>query len=141
MAQSDYIQLGFEKIIQTRAYTSIIMKSQPEPEKSFALYVEPAVGQALQRLLTNEEPERPQTHDLLSSIFVGYDIRLKQVVINDLKDTTFYARIFLEQEKDGVRNILEIDARPSDCIILAFMHNAPIFCARHVLDGAIPYVE
>ena len=143
---TEYIQLAFEKIIQTRAYTSIILKSRANPtenihEKDFALYVDPAVGQALQRLLTKEESARPQTHDLISSIFLGYSVRLKQVVITDLQETTFFARLFLEQEKDSFRQILEIDARPSDCIILAFMHNAPIFCARHVLEKAIAYVE
>ncbi len=141
--QSDYIQLAFEKIVQTRVYTSIILKSHGDssPDKSFSLFVEPSVGQALQRLLMNEEPERPMTHNLIASMCTGYSIRLKQVVINDLQDKTFFARIFLEQEKDSIRHILEIDARPSDCIILAFMHNAPIFCARNVFEKTIPYIE
>jgi len=141
LVQSDYIQIAFEKVIQTKAYTSIVLKSREPVEKRFALFVESTVGQALQRLLTDEDPTRPQTHNLISSIFLGYSIRLKQVVINDLKGPIFFARIYLEQEVDSIRHILEIDARPSDCIILAFMYNAPIFCARHVLDQTVPYID
>ena len=74
-------------------------------------------------------------------VLQGYDIRVKQILINDLQDTTFYARLFLEMVKEGLRHIIEIDARPSDCVILAFLHNAPVFCARHVLEKVIPFAE
>jgi bifunctional DNase/RNase len=66
---------------------------------------------------------------------------VKQVLINDLQDTTFYARLFLETIKDGLQHIIEIDARPSDCVILAFLHNAPVLCARQVLEKVIPFAE
>jgi bifunctional DNase/RNase len=74
-------------------------------------------------------------------ILKGFDVRIKQVVINDLQDTIYYARLFLEFDGGSVKNILEIDARPSDCIILALMNNAPVFCTKEVLDKAMPVEE
>jgi bifunctional DNase/RNase len=81
------------------------------------------------------------THDLISSVFRGLDVRVKQVVINDLQDTTYFARIFIEQQTDSLRHIVEIDARPSDCITLALMHNCPVYCTREVLEKTIDVVD
>jgi len=135
---SELIQLAFDKIIQTRTYTVIVLKTK---EKKFAIYVDPAVGKSLQNYLTDNEKPRPMTHDLISTIFKGLDVRVKQIVINDIQETVYFARLFLEQEKDGLRHIVEIDARPSDCIVLALMHNAPVYCSKEVMENAIPVLE
>lgn len=135
---SQLIQLSFDKIMQTRTYTVIVLKAH---EKKFAIYVEPGIGKHLQSYLTDVEKPRPLTHDLISSIFKGFDIKVRQVVINDIQDTVYFARLFLEQQKGDVRHIVEIDARPSDCIILALMHNAPVYCAKEVVEKAIPVIE
>ncbi|HXF28983.1 MAG TPA: bifunctional nuclease domain-containing protein [Chlamydiales bacterium] len=135
---SELIQLAFDKIMQTRTYTVIVLKTQ---EKKFAIYVDPAIGKSLQNYLTDNEKPRPMTHDLISTIFKGLDVRVKQIVINDIQETVYYARLFLEQEKDGFRHIVEIDARPSDCIILALMHNAPVYCSKEVVEKAVPVLE
>jgi bifunctional DNase/RNase len=131
---SELVQLSFDKIMQNRAYTVIILSSR---DKRFAIYTEPSTGRTLQLYLTKAEKPRPLTHDLMSQIFQGLEVQLLQVVINDVQDTTFFARLFLQQEIDGIRHILEIDARPSDCITLALMHNIPVYCTREVLDKTI----
>jgi len=135
---SELVQLAFDKIMQTRTYTVIVLKSH---DKKFAIYVDPAIGKSLQTYLTDTDKPRPMTHDLFSSVFKGLDIRVKQIVINDIQDTVYYARLFLEQERGDLRHIVEIDARPSDCIILALMHNAPVYCSREVIEKAIPVLE
>lgn len=135
---SELIQLSFDKIMQTRAYTVIVLKTE---DKRFAIYVDPTVGKSLQVHLTDVEKPRPLTHDLISSIFKGFDIRVKQVVINDVQETTYYARIFLELMKGEMKHIVEIDARPSDCITLALMHNAPVFCSKEMLEKTVPFIE
>lgn len=132
------IQLHFYKIMQTRAYTVVVLGTE---EKQFAIYTEPTVGRTLQLTLTGTEPARPLTHDLISQLFDGYKIRVKQMVINDREESVFYARLFLEREEGEVRHIIEIDARPSDCITLALMHHAPVYCTREVLDNAIAIEE
>lgn len=131
---NELIQLSFDKIMQTRAYTVVILGAR---EKRFAIYTDPSIGRTLQMYLTGTEKPRPLTHDLMNQIFKGMGVRIKQVVINDMKDTIYYARLFLEQHLDGIRHIIEIDARPSDCITLALMNNVPVYCTKELLDRTI----
>ena len=135
---SELIQVKFSKIMQTRAYTMVIVGTD---EKRFPIYTEPAVGQLLQGTLTGVEHRRPLTHDLISEIFLGMGVRIKQIVINDLQGSIYFARLFIEQEIDDKRHILEVDARPSDCITLALLHDVPVYCTRPVFDAAIPVQE
>jgi uncharacterized protein len=131
---SELIPITFNKVMQTRSYTVIIMEAD---EKRFALYVEPNIGRAIQMELTEIEKPRPLTHDLLNMIFTGLKITLKQVVITDIIDTTYYARLFIEQEIGDQTHIIEIDARPSDCITLAIMNNTPVYCTPDVLNKTV----
>lgn len=91
--------------------------------------------------LTGIEKPRPLTHDLMNLIFHGLDVQIKQVVLVDLQDTIYYARLFLEQRLGDINHIVEIDARPSDCITLALMNNVPVYCTKEVLDKTIPVDE
>jgi len=135
---NDFIQLAFDRIIQTRTYTAVVLRNQTT---RFAIFTDATVGRFLQLHLSGEERIRPHTHDLCSLLMQAYDITVKQVLINDVQDTTFYARLFLEMTKEDVQQIVEIDSRPSDCIILAFLHNAPVFCTKELLDKVVPFVE
>lgn len=135
---TELVQLSFDKIMQTRTYTVVILGTD---EKRFAIYTDPSIGRTLQLYLTGAEKPRPLTHDLIHSIFQGLDVRIKQVVINEVEDTVYYARLFLEQTVGDIRHIIEIDARPSDCITLALMNNAPVYCTREVLEKTIAVEE
>ena len=135
---AELVQLTFDKIMQTKSYTVVILASR---EKRFAIYTEPSIGKTLQLYLTGVEKPRPLTHDLITLIFNSYEIKVKQVVINDLIDTVYYARLFLEQKEGDLTHLVEIDARPSDCITLALMNNVPVFCTREVLDKTIHIEE
>ena len=135
---SELIQLSFDKIMQTRSYTVIVLGAR---DKRFAIYTDPSIGKTLQMFLTDVEKARPLTHDLIDLIFEAMDIRVIQVVINDVQDTIYFARLFLEQERDGIRHILEVDGRPSDCITFALMNNAPVYCTKEVLEKTIPVEE
>lgn len=131
----ELVQLSFDKIMQTRAYTVIVLGTS---EKRFAIYTDPSVGRTLQLFLTGIEKSRPLTHDLMQMIFDSTDTRIIQVVINDVQDTVYFARIFVEQRNEDIRHIIEIDARPSDCITIALMNNAPVYCTREVLEKTVP---
>lgn len=135
---SELVQLSFDKIMQTRSYTVVILSAQ---DKKFAIYTDPSIGKTLQMYLTGAEKARPLTHDLIDLILKGLNVEIKQVVINDIQDTVYYARLFLEQNLGDIRHILEIDARPSDCITLALMNNVPVYCTREVLDKTVPIDE
>lgn len=131
---NELIQLSFDKIMQTKAYTVVVLGAR---NKRFAIYTEPGIGKILQMYLTGTEKQRPLTHDLINSIFDGLNVNVRQVVINDVQDTIYFARLYLEQEIDGLLNIVEIDARPSDCITLALMNNVPVYCTAEVLNKTI----
>ncbi len=134
----ELVPATFEKVMQSRSYTCVVLEAEG---KKFAIYTDPASGRAMQLYLSDTEKVRPNTHDLMSQIFRGLEIKLKQVVINDLEDTIYFARLFLEQQMGEVLQIVEIDARPSDCITLALLHKVPVFCTREVLNRTIPYEE
>jgi hypothetical protein len=135
---SQLVPIAFHKIMQSRSYTVIILGTET---KKFAIYTEPSVGHSLQLHLAHGQPPRPYTHDLLSHVLDGFGARLLQVVINDIEDTIYFARLFLEQQVGDKRQLLEIDARPSDCILLALIHNIPVFCRSDILEKAVAVEE
>lgn len=132
------IQVSFDKILQTRSYTVVILGNS---EKRFAIYTDPLVGKRLQMYLTGSTKSRPQTHELIQMFFQGLDVRVKQVVISDLQDTIYFSKLFLEQQRGELRHILEVDARPSDSITIALMANAPIYCTSEVLEKTVVLEE
>lgn len=135
---AELIQLSFDKIMQTRAYTVIVLGTK---EKRFAIYTDPSVGRILQLYLTDTTKPRPLTHDFMNSIFRGLGVRVRQVVINEVQDTIYYARLFLEQDVGDICHVIEIDARPSDCITMALLNNAPVYCTRDVFEKTISVEE
>lgn len=131
---SELIQLSFDKILQTRSYTVIVLAS---PAKRFAIYTDASIGRTLQLFLTEMETPRPLTHDLAGQIFNAIQLNVKQVVIYDVQDTVYFAKLFLEQQIGDIKHIIEIDARPSDSLIWALMNHAPVYCRPEVLEKTI----
>ena len=134
----ELIPIQFNKIMQSQNYTVFILGTE---EKRFAIYTSPHVGKNLQIHLADQVKPRPYTYDLINSLFNGLDISILQVVITDVQDTLYLARLFVEQETDGLRKVLEIDARPSDCLTLALENDIPIYCTRDVFEKTIPIEE
>ncbi len=134
----ELIPIKFDKIKQSKTYTCIVLGTE---KKKFAIYTDLTSGKSMQTFLTDSEKVRPQTHDLLMMVFRGLDIKIRQVVINDLQDTIYFARLFLEQKNGDILNIVEIDARPSDCITLALLNKVPVYCTKEVLDKVVPVVD
>lgn len=106
-----------------------------DDHKTFVIYVDHSVGSAIQMSLKGEKKERPLTHDLIGSILLGLGANLEHILINDAREGTFFARILLRMENELGRKLIEIDARPSDSIVLALQHQRPLYVARAVFDG------
>ena len=96
-------------------------------EKVFVINVEPQMGRVIDDFLRNEPKERPLTHDLINRVFQGFGITVERVIITDLKNSTYFARLILQQQNEVARTIVELDARPSDCLALAAAQKKPIF--------------
>lgn len=128
------IPLTFQRILQSRNYTLILLGT----EKKFGIYTEPRVGAELQGLIAVKAIRRPPTSLLLSKILSGLETKVIQVIINDVQDTVFFSRLFLEVKRGDVTEIIEIDARPSDSIGLAMINGAPLYCTKEFLEKVTP---
>ena len=103
-------------------------------EKVFVINVEPNMGAIIGMFLRETPKERPLTHDLIQSIFKGFSINVERVVITELRNSTYFARLILQQQNELARKIVEIDARPSDCLALATAQKRPIYVATSLFE-------
>jgi len=103
-------------------------------EKVFVIQVEQQMGAIIRMFLSNAHKERPLTHDLINRIFQGFSISVERVIITDLKNSTYFARIVLQQQNEIARKLVELDARPSDCIALAAAQKKPIFVTATLFE-------
>lgn len=110
-------------------------------EKTFIIYVDPSMGAYITMYLQGIPKERPLTHDLIGHIFQALDVKLERIIINALRNSTYYARLILKVDNEIHRKVMEIDARPSDCIALALQAQAPIYVSREVWDAVEDMTE
>jgi uncharacterized protein len=104
-------------------------------EKVFVMFVDQSVGLAIALFQKGTKKERPLTHDLLANILRALDAKIEKVIVNDLKAGTYFARLVLSAENElKQKKIIEIDARPSDCIAMATQQPAPIYVSLDVWD-------
>ena len=101
-------------------------------ERYLPIWIGPWEANAIAMRLQGVTPERPMTHDLFSTTLEQLGVTIRQIVVSDLADDTFRARLFLELDGKS----LEMDARPSDAIALAIRAGVPIFASDAVLDRA-----
>lgn len=110
----------------------IVVLKDDADETFLPIWVGIFEANAIALQLESVDTPRPMTHDLLKNVLTELDAKVGRIVINDLQESTFYARIYVSA---GGRE-LEIDSRPSDAIALALRVKAPIFVADHVLEQA-----
>lgn len=102
--------------------------------RSFAMAIGAAEATGIALPLQNVTPPRPLTHDLFLTLFTRLNVKVSRVVITDLKDSTYFATLFLT----AAGAPLELDSRPSDAIALAIRANAPVYADDRVFDKAAP---
>ena len=104
-------------------------------EKVFVIYVDESVGAAITMFMNSTPKERPLTHDLIANLLAALGAKVERVIVNDLKSETYFARLIISAENELFeKKIVELDARPSDCIALAIQQRAPIYVSRDVWD-------
>ena len=103
-----------------------------EDGRILPIYIGISEAVAIHSALKNEIPPRPMTHDLLVEIIRRLEAKVERIIIDDLVDNTFYARLILKREDREI----EIDARPSDSIAVAVRLGIPIYIDEKVLDEA-----
>lgn len=135
MPSSNVIPADIKAVIPTNGGTALFLGNQ---EKSFLIFIDNTVGSAIAMHISRVPPPRPQTHDLMAGLLVAMGAKLDRVVINDVQQETFFARIILSVENElHEKKIIEMDARPSDSIALALRMDAPLMVSRKVME-AVP---
>lgn len=132
------VPVTIHKVMQTRSYTAIILQAET---KQFVIYTESSSGKLLQLYLTEQDKMRPMTHELIELILKGLGGKLVRIVIDGLKDNVYFTKLYLLQEIEGIKRIIEVDARPSDAIALAILCQTPVFSKQDVLEATLSLEE
>ena len=103
-------------------------------EKVFIIQVETNMAQVIGNFLREAPKERPLTHDLLADVFRGFGIEVERVVITELKNSTYFARMILKMENELGTKIVELDARPSDCLAIASAQKVPVYVTNTLFE-------
>lgn len=107
----------------------VVLLQDKQHRTALPIWIGPAEAQAIAMQLQGLSPPRPSTHDLMKNMLVESGVGLDRVVISDLVDRTYIAKIHLVAEGKAV----ELDSRPSDAIALAIRLKKPIFVARALM--------
>ena len=110
-------------------------------QKTFVIYVDQSIGETIQRAVDGEQAQRPLTHDLMLTLLDGLCAEVERVVINHVDQGTFHARLIVSMENELGHKIIELDARPSDSIVLALASGKPIYVANSVIESVDDMTE
>jgi bifunctional DNase/RNase len=114
----------------------VVVLRESDSRRYLPIWIGQFEADAISFVLQSLTPSRPMTHDLLNVVFQELHAHIEHVIINDIQDTTFYARIVATSPTGPI----EIDARSSDAIALALRASVPIFVAPHVFDqSSVPF--
>ncbi len=104
-------------------------------KKAIVFYIDLAIGASINSALAGETPPRPLTHDLYLLTLEAFGAKVSRAVIVAVDQEIYYARLILEAQNEIMeRKIVEIDARPSDCIAIAVRSGAPLFVVRELWE-------
>ncbi|MEI6675724.1 MAG: bifunctional nuclease family protein [Verrucomicrobiota bacterium] len=104
--------------------------------KAIVFYIDPAVGASINTVLSDQSVPRPLTHDLFLSTLQAFGAKVSRAVIVRMENEIYYARLILEAQNEIMeRKIVELDARPSDCLALAVRCGAPLYVIRALWDS------
>ena len=118
-------------IIQETTEQQIIVLKERYGDRSFPIVIGINEALAIDRRLKGIRTARPLTHDLLFNIIIEMGAELERIVINDLREHTFFAQLIIKKDHE----LKEIDSRPSDAIALGIVNNTPIYVSEHVLNA------
>ncbi len=144
----ELIEAKIERIVgNPKSQFAVVLSAE---EKCFLIFVGQSEAIAVFRALCDQPTDRPMTHDLMSSLFVAFEIGVRRVAISSLSSGIFCATLQLTQSsatESSPRSEVRLDLRASDAIVLALKTQSTLYVARAVLDevddvtGQLPDVE
>lgn len=116
-------------LISEERDTQIIVLRERDGNRNLPIVIGLPEALAIDRRVKGMQLQRPLTHDLLGNVIESLAAELEKIVINDLQDHTFYAKLVIRQHGE----LIEVDSRPSDAIALGVANEVPIYVEDHVL--------
>ncbi len=113
-------------------YQRVVILKEKEAERYLPIWIGPAEADAIAVKLQGVTVPRPLTHDLLQSVIDSLGATVSSIIVSDLRNDTFYAKIILNVDSE----VMEVDSRPSDALALAVRVEVPIYAEEAVLDKA-----
>ncbi len=127
------VEMSIESIrVSVMNYQRVVILKESKAERYLPIWIGPAEADAIAIKLQGVAVPRPLTHDLLYSVINAFGAKVNFIVVNDLHDDTFFAKINLSING----RYMEIDSRPSDAIAIAVRARALIYAEEEVLDKA-----
>jgi bifunctional DNase/RNase len=127
------VEMSIESIrVSMMNYQRVVILREKGAERYLPIWIGPAEADAIAIKLQGVAVPRPLTHDLLDSVITALGALVSSIIVCDLRDDTFYAKLILDVNGKQI----EIDSRPSDAMALAVRAKAPIYAVEAVLDKA-----
>lgn len=127
------VEMSIESIrVSMMNYQRVVILREKGAERYLPIWIGPAEADAIAIKLQGVDVPRPLTHDLLDSVITALGALVSSIIVCDLHNDTFYAKVILDVNGKQI----EIDSRPSDAMALAVRAKAPIYAAESVLDKA-----
>lgn len=127
---SDLVRVEPVALLPTQAGCAVFLG---DGKKVIVFYIDPSIGAAINAVLSGVKPPRPLTHDLFTQTLEAFGAEVLHTTIVNVEGEVFYSRLFIKAENEIMeKKIVELDARPSDCIAMAVRRNAPIFFMPHI---------
>jgi uncharacterized protein len=129
----DLVRVELIALLPTQAGCAVFLG---DGSKVILIYIDPAVGLSINTAMTGQNTPRPLTHDLYMLTLLAFGAKVTRVVINAVDGDVFYARLVLTAENEIMeRKIVELDARPSDCLAIAARSGSPLYVATTVWES------
>ena len=133
------VEVQVRAVISTNGGCAVFLGNM---EKVFVMHVDQSVGAAIAMFLCGAQKKRPLTHDLIAHVLHALGARIERGIVNDFKRDIYFARLILSAENElHELEIIEIAARPSDCIAMATQRSAPIYVSGEVWEGVEDVAE
>ena len=139
VSQSTQTVAEDEELVPVTVYQLVVDPTSRQPvvaladageQRALFIWIGLAEARARYSELEGVEPQRPLTHDLLEEIILKTRGEIRRIVVTNARDNTYFAAIFLQRAD----NLIEIDARPSDALVLALKFNAPVYVSRDLFE-------
>ena len=127
------IEMSIEAVrVSMQNLSRVLILKEKQGEHYLVIWIGPAEAEAIAMKLGEAAPPRPMTHDLLRNVIDSLGAQVSHIIVNDISNDTFYARIVL----DSNGKVMEIDSRVSDAVALAVRAQVPIFADEAVVERA-----